>query len=239
MRRADRLFRIVELLKSRRLAVTAEEIASIMEVSKRTIYRDIADLSASGVPIIGEAGVGYLLDHAYVVRPLMFDLDELDALMLGAEMVRSWSDDALANAALSAIHKIGAVLPASLRDGMMSAALFSPLKMREITRIDFTALRHAIRSKYVITFTYTKLDGTKSQRRVRPLCLAFFPPEWLLMGWCETRGDFRNFRLDRMEQMVISERFFDEDGKRLSDFEEQFQHSPFELDLLNSSARSQ
>jgi predicted DNA-binding transcriptional regulator YafY len=225
MRRADRLFRIVELLKTRRQAVTADYIASIMEVSKRTIYRDIADLSASGVPIIGEAGVGYMLDHAYVVRPLMFDLEEVDALMLGAQIVQNWSDDALANAAVSALHKLGAVMPAHLRDGMMSAALFAPMKRPDVICIDFTALRRAIRSKHIITFKYTTLDGSQSHRQVRPLCLAFFPPEWLLMGWCETRCDFRNFRLDRMGQLAISnERFCDEDGKRLSDFEARITH---------------
>jgi predicted DNA-binding transcriptional regulator YafY len=225
MRRADRLFRIVELLKARRQVVTAEYIAQVLEVSKRTIYRDIADLSASGVPIIGEAGAGYTLDKAYVVRPLIFDIEELDALMLGAQMVQNWGDSAIAKAAMSAINKIGSVLPDTLREDMMTTALFSPTgHKQQIITINFTALRRAVRTKHIITFDYTKPDGEKSQRRVRPLCLAFFGPEWLLMGWCEIRHDFRNFRLDRMSELVILEtQFDDEDGKRLNDFEAQIQ----------------
>ena len=225
MRRADRLFRIVEYLKARRQVVTAESLAKELEVSTRTIYRDIADLCTSGVPIIGEAGVGYMLDKDYLVRPLMFGVEELDALMLGAQMVESWGDRALATAARQALDKITSALPQNLQQEIADSFLFSlPTQARPAIIIDFTALRRAIRTKNIVEFSYIREDGKKSTRRVRPLCLAFFGPVWLLAGWCEMRNDFRNFRLDRIQDMRITdERFRDEKGKRLSDFKQQIE----------------
>ncbi|MDA0690666.1 MAG: YafY family protein [Nitrospinae bacterium] len=223
MRRADRLFRIVEYLKARRQVVTAGSLAEELGVSVRTIYRDIADLGASGVPIIGEAGVGYMLHKNYVVRPLMFDTEELDALMLGAQMVQSWGDKELAKAANQALDKITSVLPESLRKEIAETFLFSMASKNEVKiHIDFTALRRAIRGKNIVEFSYKREDGEASTRRVRPLCLAFFSPVWLISGWCEMRDDFRNFRLDRIQDMKITEeRFRDEKGKSLYDYMQQ------------------
>ncbi len=224
MRRADRLFRIVEYLKARRQVVTAESLAQKLEVSVRTVYRDMADLGASGVPIIGETGVGYMLDKNYVVRPLMFDVEELDALMLGAQMVESWGDKELIKAAHKAIDKITAVLPENLHREIAETFLFSmPTQAKPVITIDFSAVRRSIRSKNKVEFSYTREDGQASTRRVRPLCLAFFGPVWLLLGWCEMREDFRNFRLDRMKKMKITkDHFQDEKGKRLQDYKELF-----------------
>lgn len=223
MRRADRLFRIVEYLKARRQVVTASSIAEEMEVSIRTIYRDIADLETSGVPIMGEAGVGYMLDKDYVVRPLMFDVEELDALMLGAQMVESWGDPALAKAARQAVDKITSVLPEQLRREIEETFLFSmPTQASPVIAIDFTKLRRAIRSKHKVEFSYVREDGQASTRKVRPLCMVFFGPVWLLAAWCELRKDFRNFRLDRIQKMEISDDLFkDEEGKTLHDFKKQ------------------
>ena len=223
MRRADRLFRIVEYLKARRQIVTGLSLAEELEVSVRTIYRDIADLVASGVPVIGEAGVGYMLDKDYVVCPLMFDVEELDALMLGAQMVHSWGDKELARAANQAIDKITAVLPETLKKEISETFLFSMASKTEVKiHIDFAGLRRAIRGKNIAEFSYTREDGEVSNRRVRPLCLAFFSPVWLLSGWCEMRNDFRNFRLDRIQNMKITEECFcDEKGKRLYDYMQQ------------------
>jgi predicted DNA-binding transcriptional regulator YafY len=220
MRRADRLFRIVEYLKARRQAVTADTLAIELEVSVRTVYRDIVDLCDSGVPVIGEAGVGYVLDRDYTVRPLIFDTEELDALALGAQMVRSWGDREIAKSAKRAIDKITAVLPERLRAEILQTALFSPPSQAKVPiQVDFTALRRAIRTRNKVEFRYDALDGEQSERTVRPLCLAFFGPVWLFTGWCETRQDFRNFRLDRMSKLRINdERFADERGKRLSDY---------------------
>lgn len=220
MRRADRLFRIVEYLKARRQVVRAEDLAHELEVSVRTIYRDITDLGISGVPIIGEAGVGYMLDRDHVVRPLMFDAQELDALMLGAQMVRSWPDAGLSQAASSAIDKIAAVLPDKLRADMEDNILFSlPSRAADIIKVDFAALRHAIRSKHIVSFLYTKESGETSKRIIRPLALAHFSPVWLLLGWDDACKDFRNFRLDRMGDLRVSDKTFkDERGKSLKDF---------------------
>ncbi len=221
MRRADRLFRIVEYLKARRSVVRADDIARELEVSTRTVYRDIADLCASGVPIIGEAGVGYILDKDYVVRPLMFDVEELEALMLGAQMVRSWSDDAFGKSAKSAMDKLGAALPDTLRQELVETSLFSySSSARKPMSIDFSFLRRAIRSKNYVHLEYVREDGMASSRKARPLALVFFAPVWLLTAWCEKRQDFRNFRLDRMQKLeILSEKFRDEKGKRLSDYD--------------------
>ncbi|MEW4490353.1 YafY family protein [Thalassoglobus sp. JC818] len=223
MRRADRLFRIVEYLKTRREAVTGEEIAQEMEIGVRTVYRDIADLKASGVPIIGEAGVGYLLSKDYLVKPLMFNVDELDALTLGAQMVESWGDSALAHSARRAIEKITAVLPASLaEDANRSAAYACSSRSKVPITIDFAALRRAVRNKNWVEIQYTDESGRKSQRRIRPLCLVFIAPVWLLAAWCETRKDFREFRVDRITNLQITNaQFTNESGKTLKDLQEQ------------------
>ncbi|MFG0297104.1 MAG: helix-turn-helix transcriptional regulator [Maioricimonas sp. JB045] len=225
MRRADRLFRIVEYLKGRREAVTAESLAAEMEIGVRTIYRDVADLRSSGVPIIGEAGVGYLLGRDYVVKPLMFDVEELDALALGAQMVESWGDDSLARSARRAIEKITAVLPDGLaEDANRSAAYACSSRSRVPIVIDLASLRRAVRSRHWVEICYTDESGRESRRRIRPLCLVFIAPVWLMAAWCEARKDFREFRVDRITNMTITdEQFRDEAGKTLGDLQRQKQ----------------
>ncbi|MCG8432673.1 MAG: WYL domain-containing protein, partial [Gammaproteobacteria bacterium] len=163
---------------------------------------------------------GYALDRNYVVRPLMFEVEELDALALGAQMVESWGDKSLAKAARKAVDKITTVLPETLHGEIMETTMFSfPSRAKPTITVDFTALRRAIRTKNFVEFHYTREDGKKSRREVRPLCLVFFGPVWLLLGWCETRKDFRNFRLDRMRKLLIKDELFrNERGKRLSDY---------------------
>ncbi|MBU6453393.1 MAG: YafY family transcriptional regulator [Cyanobacteria bacterium REEB67] len=222
MRRADRLFRIVEYLKTRKRAVRASELAEKLDVSLRTIYRDVADLQSSGIPIIGEAGVGYILDKKHILRPMTFTLEELEALILGARMVRSWCDEALGESSASAIDKIGSVLPPSMAQEIADSFLFS-FSTREKKPIGnlLTACRKTIRNKHKIRFSYMREDSTSSSRTVRPLCLVLFAPSWLLLAWCEKRNDFRNFRLDRMTNFeVMDEQFKDEKGKRLHDYHE-------------------
>ncbi|MFN3149155.1 helix-turn-helix transcriptional regulator [Bremerella sp.] len=223
MRRADRLFRIVEYLKARREAVTGEELAREMEIGVRTIYRDIADLRSSGVPIIGEAGVGYLLSRDYLVKPLMFDIEELDALSLGAQMIESWGDAAIARSARQAIDKITAVLPEVLAaEANHSTAYACASRSKLPIAIDLTSLRRAIRSKRLVEIGYTDESGKKSQRRIRPLCLVFIAPVWLVAAWCETRQGFREFRVDRITSMkVTDEEFRPEKGKSIEDLQKQ------------------
>lgn len=220
MRRADRLFRIVEYLKTRKRVVRASELADTLEVSLRTIYRDVSDLQTSGIPIVGEAGVGYLLDKEHILRPMTFTIEELEALMLGAQMVRSWGDKMLAKASASAIDKIGSVLPPTLEQEIANSFLFSfPTHERKPTNNLLSECRQTIRSKHKICISYTREDGAISTRIVRPLCLVFFAPDWLLMAWCEERKDFRNFRLDRIGTLeVLNEKFKDEKGKCLQDY---------------------
>ncbi|MEM7235767.1 MAG: YafY family protein [Planctomycetota bacterium] len=230
MRRADRLFRIVEYLKARRDVVTAEDLAAEMETGVRTIYRDVSDLRASGVPIVGEAGVGYLLDRDFVVRPLMFDVDELDALSLGAQMVESWGDSDIARSARRAIDKIAAVLPEVLaEETKRSVAYACASRGRPAVGIDLASLRRAIRNSRWVEISYTDESGQRTERRIRPLCLVFIAPVWLLASWCEVRRDFREFRVDRIAELRITDETFpDEAGKTLSDLQEQKSKEGFE-----------
>jgi len=220
MRRADRLFRIVEYLKARRQVVKALDLAEEMEVSIRTIYRDMADLNLSGVPIVGEAGVGYMLDKDHIVRPLMFDIEELNALMLGAQMVKSWPDKSLSRAAQGAMDKISSVLPDTLRSEIAETFMFSfQSQAGEAIKIDFGSLRLAIRNQNIVHFQYENASGEQSVREINPLALAHFSPVWLLLGWCNLRDDFRHFRLDRMSALQIrNEKFKPRQGQTLQDF---------------------
>jgi predicted DNA-binding transcriptional regulator YafY len=219
MRRADRLFQIVQALRGGRL-VTARDLARRLEVSERTVYRDMAELIGLGVPITGEAGVGYVLRGGYDIPPLMFTPDELEALAVGARMVQALAGADLAGAAAEAIAKIDAVIPAHLRDDLAGSRLFVPdflvcPSLRE--RLDL--IRHAIAEHRVLSFTYSREDGHTVRRSVRPLGLFFWGKVWTLGAWCELRGEFRNFRADRMAEVTVETRTFREDkGRTLQDF---------------------
>lgn len=218
MRRADRLFRIVQYLRRRHI-VTAHQLAELTEVSERTIYRDVQDLMASGVPVESEAGVGYRL-RGYDLPPLMFDREEIEAVVLGARMVERWTDPELAAAARRAMAKVEAVLPEGMDRLVEETALFAPQGFRRphIT-IDFALLRRAIREKRRIRFAYQDAAGNATCRTVRPLALAFFGSVWNLVSWCELREDFRAFRPDRMAGLeLLEESFPEEPGKMLADF---------------------
>lgn len=219
MRRADRLFSIIQILRRRRLA-TAGRLSQELEVSERTIYRDIADLMASGVPIDGEAGVGYILRDGHDLPPLMFSPAEIEALVLGARIVAKWSDAELARAADDALAKIAAVLPAHLRDHLGHIALYAPDDhFREPLPKEFADLRAALRDHKKVQFAYANADGEATQRTVRPLAFLFYGAVWLMLAWCELRQDFRSFRLDRMSVIEISAaRFKPERGKTLPDY---------------------
>lgn len=199
MRRADRLFQIVSYLQGRRVAITAQDIADEFDISVRTVYRDIQDLITTGVPISGEAGVGYLLDKSYYLPPMSLDVNELEALMLGAAMVSSWTDEAMATSASSLILKIKNVLGAEDREAFSGTALFAPPSRAKLPwTIDFSFLRHAVRQKHKLALDYADEEGRVTLRIVRPLSLVFIGPVWMMLAWCEMRQDFRHFRLDRM-----------------------------------------
>ena len=219
MRRADRLFEIVQILRTRRLT-TAHYLAEALEISERTVYRDIRDLLCAGVPVRGEAGVGYALDKGYDLPPLMFTNEEIEALTLGARIVRSWADPALAKAAARALSKIDAVLPKSLKGRMENLPLFAvnftpdPVAARRMVQ-----LRAAVNQKRKVLLDYRSVKEENTSRTVRPLCLTFFAPVWMLTAWCELRGGFRNFRIDRIvDATLLDTTFEDEPGKTLDEF---------------------
>ncbi len=219
MRRADRLFEIIQFM--RRNALTrARDLSDALEVSDRTIYRDIQDLIASGVPIEGEAGVGYVLKAGFDLPPLMFTEAEIEALVLGARIVESWADAELATAASNVIAKVEAVIPDRLRSYMANTALLAPPHhYMEPVRFDMAELRRALRSQLKVHFRYQDALAEASERTVRPLCIAYFGPVWLLSAWCELREDFRTFRLDRIDGFEIcADRFRAEPGRTLHDF---------------------
>jgi predicted DNA-binding transcriptional regulator YafY len=219
MRRADRLFRIVSQLRRRRV-ITARGLAEALEVSERTVYRDIRDLVRSGVPITGEAGVGYALGKGWDLPPLMFSAEELSALVLGVRVVSSWGDDALAGAARSVLEKVEVVASEAMRAKIAGATLFAPSfhVPAEVRRL-VGDLRKAIEGAEKVALDYRDGAEKATRRRVRPLALFYWGSTWSLAAWCELREDFRAFRLDRMVGVErVGETFVAEQGKTYEDF---------------------
>ena len=223
MRRADRLFRIVQLLRRRRTIVTAKQIAGKLEISERTVYRDIRDLIQAGTPIDGEAGVGYRLQPGYDLPPLMFDRDEIQALVLGARIVAQFGDPALARASESILSKVAAVLPKDLEPLLADTRLFVP-QSRSGARsaAGLAVAREALVAQRRIQLKYANEKGEETERIVRPLGLFFWGKTWTLAAWCEMRVGFRNFRLDRIDEATIGERFEEEPGRTLRDMLQQY-----------------
>lgn len=206
MRRADRLFDIIEYLRRHRRVVTAAELAEKTEVSVRTIYRDIADLQASRVPIDGEAGLGYLLREGYDLPPLMFTEEEAEAMALGARIVSTWGDRELGDAAKAVLAKLRAVLPRNLKAQFDALGVMAPPAHYQATVvIDLARVRRAVRAKKKIRFSYADANGTTSKRTIWPLTLSFYGAVWTVPGWCELRQDFRAFRADRMQDLEVLE----------------------------------
>lgn len=224
MRRADRLFQIVELLR-RHGVMTAMDIAEKLEVSVRTVYRDMDDISASGVPLRGEAGIGYALEKGYDLPPLMFTQGELEALEVAARLLTSIADKDLQAGAEAALAKIRAVLPHTLRRKNEELAVFAPdFVMSPRMRAAMPDLRTALRERRKIRLDYRKENGEESQRVLRPLGLFYWGKTWTLVAWCEWRDDFRHFRLDRMQEWELtSDTFNAEPGKTIDDFMAQMQ----------------
>ena len=219
MRRADRLFQIVQHLRGGRLT-TAAQLAERLEVSERTIYRDIADLIGTGVPIDGEAGVGYLMRDGFDLPPLMFTHDEITALVAGARLIRAWGGLGMAKAAEEALVKIDAVLPDAERAkaAKVQVHAFQSRALDDETRRRLDDLERCTQLKKRLTINYLDLKGGASERPVRPLGLWFWGNVWTLVAWCELRDDFRMFRVDRIKETQEIGTFREEAGKRLTDF---------------------
>lgn len=219
MRRADRLFQIVQIIRGRRLT-TAAHLAQRLEVSERTIYRHIADLQAQGVPIDGEAGVGYRLGKGFDLPPLMFTTQEAQALVAAVRIAQSWLDPALAAASADALGRVMSVLPSADRAAAESLRVFvPPLAGLELgTQRTLQQLREAAQAKHLTHITYRDAVDQPSERTVRPLGVFYWGAVWTLAAWCELKDDFRSFRIDRVATLnVLEHRFIDEDGKTLAD----------------------
>jgi predicted DNA-binding transcriptional regulator YafY len=218
MRRADRLFQLVQLVRGRRLS-TADYLAQRLEVSVRTVYRDVADLQAQGVPIEGEAGVGYRMRADFDLPPLMFSKEEAQALVASVRIARPRLDAELARHAEGALSKILAVLPSASRAAAESLAVYAPpVGPDEATRARLERLRVAAESRRKVRLRYLDLKDQQSERLVRPLGCFYWGEVWTLAAWCEVRDGFRNFRVDRIQELgVLDERFRDEAGKTLAD----------------------
>lgn len=218
MRRADRLFQIAQYLRGRRLT-TAKQLADWLAVSERTIYRDIRDLSLSGVPVEGEAGVGYRIKAGFDLQPLMFSPDEIDALVIGMRMVQAWAGPQLAASAAAALAKITLALPKDKRDFVESTALFAPaFHIDPLHGERLETIRQAIGQQRKLQLEYADVDANVSRRTVWPLALYFFGGTWLIAAWCELRHDFRSFRLDRVRLLTVAENYPGLEGRRLADF---------------------
>ncbi|SFT94993.1 Predicted DNA-binding transcriptional regulator YafY, contains an HTH and WYL domains [Pseudovibrio denitrificans] len=216
--RSVRLFQILDFMRGRTRPVSAEVIAERFGTSVRTIYRDIATLQSIGAPIRGEGGLGYQVEDGYFLPPLAFDRDEMDAVVLGLRMVTARGDTPLRLAAERVLGKISGAhqeSPESLDRPLLA------VKAKADTRSgdQITVLRSAIHDRTFVGFTYTSLSGDTSQRCIRPLGLTAFESSWLLTGWCEMRGDFRNFRVDLMSDVAAQEDSFAfERGKEFTDY---------------------
>jgi predicted DNA-binding transcriptional regulator YafY len=200
MRRSDRLFDIIQRLRTARAPMTAAAIAAELEVTPRTIYRDIVALQASRVPIEGAAGIGYVLRRGYDLPPLMFTADEVEAVLIGMRLLGRTRDPGLQQAAESVLSKLAAVLPAPLRGSLETPAFHvSEGGAREPGAISLAELRVAIREANKLRITYRDLSGAASDRVIRPVAIEYYVEVTLICAWCELRNNYRHFRADRIE----------------------------------------
>ncbi len=217
MRRADRLFQIIQMMRGGRL-VTAAQLAERLEVTERTIYRDIVDLRSSGAPIDGEAGVGYMLRPGFDLPNVTFTHDQLDALAIGLAFVERTGDATLATAAREARIKLQAGLPDPEERKLADAPFFS-LRRRERAALDSELVREAIRRRQILRIAYADADGSPSLRTIRPVVIWDIPDGWMVSAWCDLRKDFRTFRFDRISRLELTGACFEEEeDKSLSAF---------------------
>jgi len=204
MRRTERLFQIIQILRSNRSPITGRELADELEISIATLYRDMAELRAQRIPITGEAGIGYVLDDGYDMPPLMLTADELEAAALGAAWVAQEADPTLARAARDLVSKLSSAIPKELRPIVLDASSKAIQRRARVSeRFDSALLRHAIRERYRLQLIYTDRDGSTSDRIVWPLLIAFLDRTRYLVAWCEKKEDFRHFKTDRIQELKV------------------------------------
>ena len=207
MSRTQRLFELIQILRRHRYPVTGKQLADELDVSLRTLYRDIATLQSQGAAIEGEPGLGYVLRPGFMLPPLMFSEEEIEALVLGSRWVARRTDKKLRLAATNVLAKISVVLPEDLRHQLeFSGLLIGPVKTAIDNDDEKEALiRHAIRREYKLQMTYVDVKGDESQRLIWPLALGFFEEVHVVVAWCELRLDFRHFRTDRIVKLISLE----------------------------------
>ena len=212
--KSERLFQLVNLLKGRRLAITAKQLAEKLNVSERTIYRDIQHLQTSGVPVEGEAGIGYLISECDL-PPMMFSLEELQALMLGSRMVSEWTDPQLAAKAHSALAKIEAVLPGSLKQQVNDLPyLVSGWSHNQAQQAFTLTLRQGIEQQRCVNIDYCDAKQQTTTRLVEPLGMVYWGGKWTLITYCRLRNDYREFRIDRILAVSLTEFAFTTHGEK-------------------------
>ncbi|NUS22386.1 MAG: YafY family transcriptional regulator [Mesorhizobium sp.] len=205
MSRSERLFDLIQILRRHRRPVSGRTLADEMGVSIRTLYRDIATLQGQGAPIEGEAGLGYVLKPGFMLPPLMFSDEEIEAIVLGSRWVAKQPDKRLAVAATDALAKIAAVLPDDLREDLDATTLLVGPHADHLETIDLGVVRQAIRDERKLGFLYRDAGGSPSKRLVWPFALSFFDKVRVMVAWCEMRQDFRHFRADRMSELTATD----------------------------------
>ncbi|HWJ75098.1 MAG TPA: YafY family protein [Kaistia sp.] len=205
MARAERLLDLIQEFRRHRNPVSGAKLAATLGVSLRTLYRDIAALQAQGADIQGEAGVGYVLKPGFLLPPLMFAEEEIEAFVLGMRFVASHGDPALRHAAEGVLAKVATVLPADLKAGLDGSTLLASGLNQTGERIDLALVRRAIRTERKLTIAYADGAGQASERTIWPFALGFFEKVRVLIAWCELRQDFRHFRTDRIEHVTVLE----------------------------------
>lgn len=215
MRRTERLFQIIQILRAARGPVTGRDLAAELEISLRTLYRDMAELMAQRVPITGEAGTGYVLEQGYDMPPLMLTADELEAAALGAAWVAAQSDPSLARAARDLVAKLAEVIPDELRPIVLNAGSVPvPTGRFEADQYSGAALRRAIRERKRLALSYEDRAGQTSQRVIWPLMIAYLDNTRYIVAWCESREGYRHFRTDRVRGLEVLEESYP--GRRAS-----------------------
>jgi len=218
MRRADRLFDVIQVLRTAKQPVTAAALADDLEVTVRTIYRDVATLQARRVPIEGTPGLGYVLRKGFDLPPLMFTVDEVEAVTVGARMVQRLRDPELQAAARRVLDKVTVVLPESLRGHVAEAPFYVSQGEAATPRgVDMAGVRSAIRDRRKLRIAYVDEKGRRTRRTVWPLAMAYYVDVTLVGAWCELRKDLRNFRVERIAaSRALAARFQDHNGKLLA-----------------------
>lgn len=216
MRRSDRLFDIIQRLRTATGPVTSAALAAELEVTQRTIYRDIATLQARRVPIDGAAGIGYVLRKSFDLPPLMFTADEVEAIAIGARLVRRLRDAKLQEAADSVFSKVTVVLPEALRRQLTATPIYvSPGDTVEPQGVDLADVRAAIRDSRKLHISYADENGRRTNRTIWPIAMAYYVDVTLVGAWCELRNGYRNFRVERIQSSTVLDEHFDQDNGRL------------------------